>query len=228
MKRSDRLFELISLLRDGKVHRGSDLAQRMGVSDRTLYRDMETLIASGLPVEGARGIGYRMTAPVTLPPLNLSMSELEALHLGLAIVAEGADDELGKAARSLSQRIDSALPEEPGARGEGWALAVHPFAEAAQAFRHMPRLRAALRARQKLSLDYRDLSGDSASHVIRPLKLDYWGRVWTLTAWCETSGDFRVFRVDRITGLRVLPALFIDEDGKTLEDYARAVARRAT
>ena len=112
MRRTDRLFELIQILRDGQLHRARDMAQRLEVSDRTIYRDMETLMASGIPVEGERGVGYMMTAPITLPPLNLTMAELEALHIGMAILGEAVDAELQEAARSLSAKIDAVLPED--------------------------------------------------------------------------------------------------------------------
>ena len=112
MKRKDRLIALIGALRDGKTHRAEDLARRLGVTQRTIYRDMETLVASGVPVEGTRGVGYRMTDPVTLPPLNMTMAELEALHLGIAVLTEAADPGLQQAARSLAKKIDAALPED--------------------------------------------------------------------------------------------------------------------
>ncbi|MDJ0824854.1 MAG: YafY family protein [Rhodobacter sp.] len=225
MQRPDRLIELIQILRDGRLHRAADMAARLGVSLRTVYRDMDTLAASGVPVAGERGVGYRMTAPITLPPLNLTLTELEALHLGMAVVGEAADDELQAAARSLSAKIDAVLPEDRSAPPTGWGFAVYPFADAAAGFQHMPQIRAAIRARQKLSVDYLALDGAQTTRTIRPLKLDYWGRVWTVTCWCETRNDFSVLRVDRITSLEVLPALFVEEQGKTLIDYtARASA----
>lgn len=226
MRRTDRLFDLIQLLRDGKLHRAQDLARATGVSVRTIYRDMETLQASGVPVEGERGVGYMVTAPVTLPPLNLTMAELEALHLGLAIIGEAADEDMQAAARSLSSKIDAVLPEDTHAPRSGWGFAVYPFAEAAQGFAHMPPLRAAIRARQKVRLEYRALDGGQTRRIVRPLELEYWGRVWTLTAWCELRQDFRVFRVDRIRTLEAMPALFIDEPGKRLQDYDPAAAKR--
>lgn len=94
MRRTDRLFDLIQILRDGRLHRAQDMAEQLEVSVRTVYRDMDTLVSSGLPVAGERGLGYMMTAPITLPPLNLTLAELEALHLGMAVVAEAADEEL--------------------------------------------------------------------------------------------------------------------------------------
>ena len=105
MRRTDRLFDLILILRDGRLHRGEDLARALEVSVRTIYRDMETLQLSGVPVEGERGLGYMMTAPITLPPLNLTLVELEALHLGMTVVGEVADAELQQAAASLSAKI---------------------------------------------------------------------------------------------------------------------------
>ncbi|WP_172299936.1 YafY family protein [Pseudoruegeria sp. HB172150] len=218
MRRTDRLYTLIQTLRDGRIHKAVDLAKRVGVSERTIWRDMETLMSSGVPVRGERGLGYKMTNPVTLPPLNLSLAELEALHLGLAAVAAGGDEELRTAAQTLSNKIDAVLPEDRATAPKNWGFAVYPFADAAQGFRHMPRIRAAIRARQKLAIDYDDPAGDFGRRVIRPLKLDYWGRVWTVTCWCETGADFAVLRIDRIETLDVMPALFVEEQGKTLMD----------
>ncbi|MEL6170067.1 MAG: YafY family protein [Pseudomonadota bacterium] len=219
MRRTDRLFDLIQLLRDGKLHRAEDLARRLEVSTRTIYRDMDTLVASGVPVAGERGVGYMMTAPITLPPLNLTMDELEALHLGMAVIAEAADEDMQAAAKSLAAKVDAVLPEDRAAPREGWGFAVYPFADAALGFRHMPTLRAAIRARQKVRITYSDLSDQTSTRLLRPLQMEYWGRVWTLTAWCELRDDFRVFRVDRIKKLEAVPELFVDEPGKRLSDY---------
>jgi predicted DNA-binding transcriptional regulator YafY len=219
MRRSDRLIDIITILRDGRLHRANDMAQKLGVSLRTLYRDMDTLAESGVPVSGARGLGYQMTAPVTLPPLNLTRTELEALHLGMAVVGEAGDPELRDAARTLSAKIDAVLPEDRSAAPKGWGFATYPFADAAAGFQHMPALRAAIRAHQKLSILYRDQDGTESKRTIRPLALEYWGRVWTVTCWCEVASDFKEFRADRIQTLTVLPALFVEEQGKTLIDY---------
>ncbi len=222
MRRTDRLFDLIQILRDGRLHRAQDIADKLEVSVRTIYRDMDTLMASGLPIEGERGLGYMITAAITLPPLNLTLTELEALHLGMAIVGEAADDELKSAAASLSSKIDAVLPEDRTAPPTGWGFAIYPFADAAKGFQHMPSLRAAIRSRQKVDISYRDLENNMTQRVIRPLQMEYWGRVWTVTAWCELRSDFRVFRVDRIEHLNVLPQLFVDEKGKTLADFIAA------
>lgn len=220
MSRTDRLFDLIGILRDGRLHRATDLAQRLGVSLRTVYRDMDTLIASGVPVMGERGLGYRATAAITLPPLNLTLTELEALHLGIAVVGKGADPELQAAARALSAKIDAVLPEERKGPPTGWGLAVYPFKDAARGFQHMPLIRSAIRARQKLGLVTTGADGTRTERIVRPLRLDYWGRLWTVTVWCELRADFRELRTDRIEAAAALPQLFIDEPGKMLSDLA--------
>lgn len=212
MRRADRLMTLIRLLRGGTMHKAGDLARATGVSLRTIYRDMETLAASGVPIEGERGIGYRVTAAITLPPLNLTNDELEALHVGLAAIGQAEDPDLSRAARSLAAKLDAVLPEDRPARHS--ALAVYPFADAARGFQHLPRIRQAIRAQQKLELTH-----DGHSRTVRPLALDYWGRLWTVVVWCEKARGFDELRVDRISALRVLPSLFVEEEGKRLYDY---------
>ncbi|TNJ42738.1 YafY family protein [Phaeobacter sp. B1627] len=220
MRRTDRLFEILQILRDGKLHRAQDIATRLQVSQRTIYRDMETLVASGVPVEGERGVGYTVREAITLPPLTLTPAELEALNLGMAIVAEAADTDLKAAAESLAAKVDAVLPVETVASADAWKFAVYPFADAARGLAQMPTLRAAIKARQKLSLAYRRPDGTLSARVIRPLHMEYWGRVWMLTAWCELRQEFRVFRVDLIEEAQALPELFVDEPGKRLQDYA--------
>lgn len=117
MHRTDRLFELVQVLRDGRLHRAADLAEAMGgVSVRTIWRDMATLIASGMPIEGERGVGYVLRVPTTLPPLMLTAAEMEALRAGLRQVAGGADEVLSRAARSLAAKIGAVAPapQNPG------------------------------------------------------------------------------------------------------------------
>lgn len=223
MKRADRLYELLQILKDGRTHRAEDLARALGVTPRTVYRDMETLAASGVPVEGERGRGYRARAAVTLPPLNLTEAELEALHVALAVIGEAGEPPVRSAARSLAAKIDAVLPEDTGSAAQRFGLATYPFAEAARGFRFMPRLRAAIRARQKLRVT---MAGGGGARVIRPLRLDFWGRVWSCVVWDETAADFATLRVDRIEDLAVLPGLFVDEPGKRLTDFeARGTAR---
>ena len=216
MRRTDRLFEIIQILRDGKLHRAQDIAARLEVSTRTIYRDMDTLVASGVPVEGERGVGYMVREAITLPPLNLTEIELESLHLALATLGASGLDDISEAARSLSAKIDAVLPEESGPAPAPFGFATDGFAEAARGFVHMPAIRAAIRAHQRLRLE-----AEGQSHDVRPLHLDYWGRVWSCICYSDKAAVFLTLRVDRITKLMLLPGLFVDEPGKTMADYRR-------
>ncbi len=218
MARTDRLVTLINLLRDGALHRAQDLAARLDVSVRTIYRDMDRLLAAGIPVQGTPGTGYRMADTIALPPLHLAPAELDALQLGIAIVSEAADPDLKAAAQTLANKIDQALPAETIAEADAWKTALSPMADAARGLSHMANLRGAIDGRQKLHLSYRETSGHVRHRTIRPLKLQCWGRVWLLTAWCETCDDFRDFRLDLIETAMPLPELFTDEPGKRLAD----------
>ena len=220
MRRTDRLFELIQILRDGRLHTARDMADGLEVSVRTLWRDMATLIASGLPVEGERGVGYILREPVTLPPLTLTTDEVQALTLGLHLVTRGADPSLTRAADSLLGKITAVLPSRllDGIGQDTW---VFPGSEALAAARHLPALRRAIRLRERVVIDYIDASGSPTERPVRPLVLEFWGRVWTLATWCETRNDFRSFRVDRIEALHPTGVTFPDEPGTALADWRR-------
>ena len=217
MPRTDRLFALQRVLQDGALHRAADLAQRLGVSQRTIYRDMETLARSGVPVSGTRGTGYCLADVIALPPLRLTQGEVEALNLGLAILAESTDPELHTAAQSLADKIDAVLPAVSAAPADAWKTAFRTGASAARGFAHMAALRSAIRGRQKLRIHSRD---STPVQTVRPLRLENWGRNWVLTAWSETASGFTQLRTDLIETATPLPELFVDEPGRTLGDFA--------
>lgn len=219
MTKSDRLFNIMQMLRGGALHRAQDIAAQMHVSVRTIYRDMDSLVASGVPIEGSRGIGYRALNVTTLPPMTLSPEELEVLNLGLAIVVEAADPTFRAAAESLAAKIETALPERSVDEADAWKFARSPFADAARGFSYMPLIRAAIKAKQKLRITYNSKDGRVTSRTVRPLLMEHWGRVWTLTAWCEDRTAFRVFRIDLIQTAEARPEMFVDEVGKRLSDH---------
>ena len=218
MRRSDRLFELILLFRGGRLWRGQDLADELEVSLRTVYRDIETLVASGIPIEGARGLGFLLRAPIFLPPMTLSARELEALNLGTELVSKSGDPELAAAAARLRRKIDTVLPAERQGQETVPGVAIHTREEEAP-LALLPDLRRAIRASRVLEIGYRSLGDVTSRRRIRPLNLEYWGRVWTCTAWCELRDDFRVFRVDRIDGCRDTGELFSQVAGQSYGDY---------
>jgi len=221
MRRTDRLFELMLLFRSGHLWRGRELAERLEVSLRTVYRDIDTLVASGVPIEGERGVGYILRAPIFLPPLTLSMLELEALHLGMAVVEQAGDPDLAAAAQRLKSKIDAVLPQELSPARNPLSHMAAYLRDVGTALQHLPALREAVKHRRVLQLDYRRLDEVESRRTVRPLHLEYWGKVWTCTCWCELREDFRVFRVDRIDLCLQTGDGFQDEPGRTLADYAR-------
>jgi predicted DNA-binding transcriptional regulator YafY len=213
MRRTDRLYDLIQILRDGRLHRAGEMATALGVSERTIWRDMATLTASGMPLEGERGVGYILRSPITLPPMILSAVELLALRAGLRHVADGPDARLARAARGIAAKVAAVTPilgiDDP---------LDTPTRDTPRAAPLMPILRAAVRSRERLAITYIDTAGRETHRDIRPLQLAFWGRVWSLAAWCEAQG-FHQFRVDRIIAIDATGETFVDEPGKTLEDY---------
>ena len=222
MRRTDRLFELIQIFRDGRLKLGRNLAEQLGVSLRTLYRDIDTLVASGIPIEGERGVGYILREPIFLPPLNLSHIELEALQFGMELAKRSSDKELNAAANSLLQKVHAVLPANKQGTNRRWPMSVYSTNLAADV-QHLPVLRVAIANRRKVDLHYNSLAGVTSRRVVRPLQVEFWGQVWTCTAWCEARKDFRVFRVDHIEMVSLLDAAFEHEKGKRLEDYLLAI-----
>jgi predicted DNA-binding transcriptional regulator YafY len=110
MKRDDRLYDLIRILRDGRLHTAAELAAELGVSTRTIWRDMAVMAATGLPVTGGRGVGYILRAPLMLPPMMLTQDEVDALADGLSRVAAG-EGARARAARSLMAKVATLLPQ---------------------------------------------------------------------------------------------------------------------
>ena len=208
MRRSDRLFSLLSTLGDHQLHRAEDLARAKGVSLRTLYRDIARLQASGVAITGTRGAGYRLTPATVLPPLSLSQEEIEALQLALAVVLETTDPDLQAAATSLAQKIDAALPESGHPDTLDWQRVEHPFANAARGMAHLPVLRAAIRARQKLRIVYNADDGSLRTLVLHPLALTHAARSWLLSGWNEANEKTETLRLDLIEDTHPLPELF--------------------
>ncbi len=208
MNRSDRLFALLDTLGDHSLHRAEDLAAAQNVSLRTLYRDIGRLQSSGVPVTGTRGAGYRLEPATTLPPLTLTDPEIEALQLALAIVLETTDPALKTAATTLAAKIDASLPLETSAPDTDWQQIEHPFANAARGMGHLPILRAAIRARQKLKLVYNAPDATLRSLILHPASLQHQARSWILKGWDETRNAQVSLRLDLIENAEPLPELF--------------------
>lgn len=223
MRRADRLFELVQLIRGRRLATAAWLAQRLEVSERTVYRDVADLQAQGVPIEGEAGVGYRMAAGFDLPPLMFTRDEAKALVAAVRIAQTRLDATLAAQAEGALSKILSVLP--PAVRAAAESLAVYAPASATDdtTRERLSLLREAIEARRKLRVDYRDVKGQDSTRVLRPLACLYWDSAWTLAAWCELRRDFRSFRIDRLRRLQVLDEGFRDEPGKTLADMQRAV-----
>lgn len=221
MRRADRLFQLVQLVRGRRLATGEWLAERLEVSLRTVYRDVADLQAQGVPIEGEAGVGYRMRAGFDLPPLMFTTDEAKSLVACVRLAQPRLDAALAEAAEGALSKVLAVLPV--GARAAAESLAVYaPYYEVAPQVRaHLESLRTATEARRKVRLHYLDLKDVHSERTVRPLGSFYWGAVWTLAAWCEAREDFRSFRVDRIERLEPLDERFRDEAGKTLADLFR-------
>lgn len=205
MSRSERLFELLQVLRR---HRrpvsGKVLAAETGVSIRTLYRDIASLQAQGVEIEGEPGIGYMLKPGFMLPPLMFRPEEIDALVLGARWVAERTDHRLQDAAKTALARISAVLPAELRATLETSTLLIGPGARLPLEDVDTVVLREAIRAERKLSIEYRNGGGEVSRRVIWPFALSFFDEARVLVAWCELRGEFRHFRTDRIATAEML------------------------
>lgn len=200
MRRADRLFQIVQLLRTRRLTTAADLAGKLEVSTRTVYRDVQDLIESGVPIEGEAGVGYRLHKDFELKPLTFNVEELQALVLGARLVEAWADPEMGLAVRSAMGKIEAVLPEPLQAAMLRTALFGPPMRVQHEADAQLPRLRRAISDDCWVKLNYVDARGAETERVVIPLALYFWGQRWLLASYCWLRNAYRSFRVDRING----------------------------
>lgn len=224
MRRSDRLFQIVQLIRGRRLTTAAFLAQRLEVSLRSIYRDIADLQHQGIPIEGEAGVGYRMGKGFDLPPLMFTVDEARALVASVQMAQVWQDFALAHNAEVALGKIMSILPATERTAVQKMAVHVPPFGLEPHAQFILKILREAVQARQKLHIQYRDAAEKTTKRTIRPLGCFYWGKVWTCATWCEKRQDFRSFRLDRIEYAQPLDTpSFHDEAGKTLADFLRSV-----
>ncbi|WP_299970695.1 YafY family protein [uncultured Roseobacter sp.] len=233
MPRSDRLFEIIQILRAARAPMTAGaLAARLEVSQRTVYRDIATLQARQTPIEGEAGIGYLMRSGYDLPPLNFDAEEVEALRVGLALLARTGDSGLHAAAERIHRKVDALHGPADWLQVSSWGAAPDDPEKGCVS---IALIREAIRRSVKLRLTYRDGDGRDSDRVIRPIALVYHVECQLLVAWCELRAGFRHFRTDRIYACAVLEASFADQSAtlrslwqeQNAEDPAQAMAPEA-
>jgi len=224
MRRADRLFQIIQILRSHRlVTTAKHLAEELEVTERTIYRDIKDLILSGVPILGEAGVGYILQKGFDLPPLMFTDDELAAITLGARLVESWSDQELANAAKLAIQKIRAVVPERLQSRFKRENL-FSPFRQIKpHVAQRLADCRLAANNKQKIEFEYFSLAEETSKRTILPLGLFYWGNVWTLGAWCELRQAFRSFRVDRIISLTLLDETFQDNVGQSLKDYIEFV-----
>ena len=224
MRRADRLFRLVQLLRSGRLLTAQRLAAKLEVSVRTVYRDVRDLQLSGMPIEGEAGVGYTLRRDLDLPPLMFTREEITALVLGARLVRAWGGAESAAAAEQALLRIEAVLPPELRDRLDTTLLYAPRFQMRPELRQRLDGLHEACVGRHPVRFDYlREDGAETKDRTVRPLALYFWSGVWTLVAWCEMRDDFRVFRIDRMREPRALAETFAHRAGQRLEDYLRKV-----
>ncbi|HXP86797.1 MAG TPA: YafY family protein [Bryobacteraceae bacterium] len=222
MRRADRLFQIVQHLRLRRTRTTArELARKLAVSERTIYRDIQDLGRSGVPIEGEAGVGYILRG-FDVPPLMFTREEIEALVVGARMVEAWTTEKLSDAARQALQKIEAALPERLKAelnKPQIYAvdLRTKPGVRAS-----LDTIRQAIAETRRLEFDYQREDGEASRRGAQPLGLYFWGNVWTLAAWCELRRDFRSFRLDRMSAIAA-GAVFERQQGRTLEDFLARV-----
>jgi predicted DNA-binding transcriptional regulator YafY len=227
MRRADRLFLIIHALRGRRsALQARSLAETLGVSLRTVYRDVADLQLSGVPIEGEAGVGYVLRKGADIPPLMFNADELEALVVGSRFVKAFAGKRLSTGANAALLKIEAVLPPELRERAKHSRIfAPADWNEARSGL--IDRLHEAIGGHQVLRLDYCDEAGRVSVREVEPLCLAFWGKVWTLGVWCRLRNDFRNFRPDRIATFAPTGETFEETTERSLAAYLRAAGEEA-
>jgi predicted DNA-binding transcriptional regulator YafY len=225
MRRADRLFRIVSLLRSGRIMTGAQLAERLLISQRTLYRDIVDLQANGTPIVGEAGVGYTLRRDEHIPPLHFTPDELIALVLGARMAGAWGSESTAVAANDALVKIEAALPEDHRSRVDRVLLFAPDFLHPVKTRKLLDRLHAACTEQRVMRLAYTDEAARESERTVHPLGLYFWGNRWTLVAWCLARNDFRHFRLDRMREVDVTAQTFEHRRGQTLRDFLRKVRK---
>jgi predicted DNA-binding transcriptional regulator YafY len=221
MRRADRLFQLVQYLRGGRLVTAARLAERLEVSERTIYRDIADLQSTGVPIEGAAGVGYLMRSGYDLPPLMFTGDEVIAVVAGIRMVRSWGGAGMARAAADALAKIELVLPTTVRARVDKTHVFAPPMELTDEVRTLIDVIQRAIDGRDVLGFRYEDRVGAKTTRRVQPLGLWFWGKVWTLVAWCETRSDFRMFRLDRTHGLTPVGERFEPVPERSLAECLR-------
>jgi predicted DNA-binding transcriptional regulator YafY len=219
MRRADRLFQIVQFLRGGRLVTAAILGAKLEVSERTIYRDIADLQASGVPIDGAAGVGYIMRQGFDLPPLMFTRDEVTALVAGAKLVKAWGGLTMARAAEEALVKIAAVLPDV--ARSQLAQIQIHTprYTLKDETRENIDLTQGAVESRNVLGFAYADKHNAETQRTIRPLGLWFWGGQWTVVGWCLTRHAFRMFRLDRMNMLAKTGENFRPEPGKTLKDF---------
>lgn len=227
MRKAERLFQIINLLRNRRtVVTARHLAQALEVSERTIYRDIQALSLSGVPIEGEAGVGYRLQRHFDLPPLMFDRDEVEALLLGARMVRSWSDRQLSASASSALTKILAVLPQDLQAIEETSPIKVPDYQQQSAISANSEAVRKAIKSQAVLEIHYTDVEQEKTIREIWPLGIFFWGSTWTLIAWCTMRNDYRVFRLDRIQESTQTDKKFKTTTERSLDHYLELQRRR--
>lgn len=218
MRKADRLFQLVNLIRSHQPITAEQLAERIGVSVRTIYRYIDDLSISGIPVYGQAGIGYLMDEDFELPPLTLTQDELAALMLGVEMLSRSTGDDLAAASKTLLSKIGAVLPPRSIDLTRTPVRALSKNLND-QSLKHWNDLYQAIQQKKAIKIVYLSLSEEMSQRVVFPLGLFYWGGKWTIGSWCILRNSYRDFRIDRIKSLDFALNVEFPKEEISLEAY---------
>ena len=222
-RRADRLFQIVQILRGRRLTTAGLLAERLGVSERTIYRDIRDLSLSGVPVEGEAGSGYRLLAGYDLPPLMLTTQESESLVAAIRLLQTWGGASLSLALESAQEKVLAILPAESRRKAEQSRLFAPDFGAQGYSKDQFDLVHRAVSAQQALALHYRDEAGKVSQREVLPLGLFFWGERWLLVTWCELREDYRCFRLDRCLEISATGRHFSERADRSLSDFLRKV-----
>jgi predicted DNA-binding transcriptional regulator YafY len=223
MRRADRLFRIVQFLRKRRrAVTARVIGDEFGVCTRTVYRDIQDLIDSGVPILGEAGVGYVMDKAYLLPPIMFDIDELEAIALGITMVKSWTDETFARRAGAALEKIHDVLPAQLLDRIQQLVLFSLPSQAKIPWEVSFSDIRECIRRKQKVQFAYSDERGCSTTRTVRPLAMVFFGPVWLMVAWCEKRRDFRNFRLDRMKDLELSQEFFVDEADKTLQRYVES------
>ena len=227
MRKADRLFQLTNIIRARQPITAKELAQELELSVRTIYRYIDDLSATGIPIYGVAGVGYKLHDKFELPPLNLTDKEVDALLLGVRMVCSWTSDKLSESAQTLENKIEAALPNRLVNEHERVAYAPDLLGRTRDR-ENWEVIHGAVKHSNTVLIEYDSLSGNLTTRVIYPLGLFYWGGKWTVGSWCTLRESYRDFRLDRIVNIRVNHEKYQKGEVISLDSYFESVKKSET